>query len=77
MQLDDISCHMSGAAVVDEPRSDDIPLQLSLQNVRVYLDLGTQVIIFLGCPDAFSGLLSFKDFSEDTDDGLEAILGNH
>ena len=41
VQLGDISCHMSGVAAVDEPRSDDIPLQLSLENVRVYLDLGT------------------------------------
>ena len=68
---------MPGAAVVDEPRSDDIPPQLSLQNVRDHSDLGTQVIIFLGCPDAFSDLLSFNDFLEDTDDGLEANLGNH
>ena len=68
---------MPEASVVYEPRSDDIPPQLSLQNVRVYLDLGTQVNIFLGCPDAFSDLSLFNNFSEDTDDGLEANLGNH
>ena len=59
---------MPGATAVDEPRSDDIPPQLSLQNVRVYLDLGTQVIIFLGWPDAFSDLSLFNNFPEDTDD---------
>ena len=68
---------MLGAADVDEPRSDDITPQLSLQDVRVYLDLGTQVNIFLGCPDAFSNLALFNNFSKDIDDGLEAILGNH
>ena len=68
---------MPGAAVVDEPRSDDIPPQLSLQNVQDHSDLGTQVITFLGEPIAFLDLSLFTNFPEDTDDGLELIFGNN
>ena len=76
---------MPGAAAVDIPRTNDIPPQLSLQNERNHLDLGTQVITVMGFLFTFSDLdfkicklgSSFLITSKGGNDELESDLGFH